>query len=365
MIEVYGPAVVGSLIELEPVEESGARLHGVISGPELTRPGRGQVNLIVNRRWVQPRGLLAAVEGAYRPLLPRGRHPLLTLSIDVPSGEVDINIHPAKLEVRLRNERPIGAALGRMIRDALGSRPIEWREPLSFGRAALDPLHELGESPSSWDEDRLIVTPYLPPLRLIGQVQRRLLMLEGTDGMYLVDQHRAHERIIFERLAAHHAHLATEHQALPEPLLIELRPAQVARFARRLDEFAGLGFQFEEFGGRAFLLRAAPLLPGVLQAIDGTATRESAVLGEPDDLIPALLSLVDDDDDSAEAWRERLMVSLACRTAVRRGRELDRPLMLALVDALGHTSSPAVCPHGSPLLLHLSGSLIERQFDWR
>ena len=254
------------------MEVPGARLSGVMSGPELTRPGRGQVNLIVNHRWVQPRALLAMIESAYRPLLPRGRHPVLTLSVETPPETIDINIHPTKLEIRLRDEKVIGSALGSMIRDALGNRAVQFREPLSFGRAALDPLPGLREESEGWDDQRLIVTPSLPPLRLIGQVQQRLVLLEGAEGLYLVDQHRAHERILYERLMSSRMGLAPEHQALPEPILIELRPAQVARFARRMGDLAALGFECEEFGGRTYLLRSTPVLPGVLQSLDGRAS---------------------------------------------------------------------------------------------
>jgi len=365
MVEVYGEAVASSLIALGPVDCAGARLYGVVSGPEVSRPGRGQVNLVVNRRWVQPRGLQSLIETAYRTVLPRGRHPLATLVIESPPGRLDINIHPSKLEVRLRDERAIGSALGDMVRDALGRRPMPLREPLEFGRAVLNPPRFAQEERESYDEERPIVTAALPPLTLIGQVHGRLLLLEGASGLYLVDQHRAHERIIFERLKASHDSGGAEHQALPEPLLIELRPAQAARFGRRLRDLEALGFHCEEFGGRTFMLRATPVLPGVFQSLAGTAPSDVDSIGEADQLVSTLLSLVSDDDGDAESWRERLLVQLSCRTALRRGRTLDRPTMRALVQALGNSNSPAVCPHGSPLLMHLSGSLLERQFDWR
>ncbi len=220
----------------------------------------------------------------------------------------------------------------------------------------------IGETRAGYDEQGPIVTPGLPPLRLVGQVQDRLLMLEGPEGLYLVDQHRAHERILFERLATAHGESGPESVALPEPLLLELRPAQVASFARRLDDLASLGFECEVFGGRTFLLRAAPVLPGVLPSPEGAAL---AGLGQPDEMVATLLGLTDEEAGEGESWRDRLLVRLACRTAVRRGRPLDHPAMRALVEGLGHTSAPAVCPHGSPLLMHMSGTLLERQFDWR
>ena len=247
------------------------------------------MTFIVNGRSVQPRGLQSLVETAYRTVLPRGRHPLATLVVEIAPDRVDINIHPAKLEVRLRDERAIGAALGEMIRGALGRRPLPLREPLEFGRTLLDPPNSIREEREGWDEERPILTPNLPPLTLIGQVQGRLLLLEGASGLYLVDQHRAHERIIFERLTASHPDVGAEHQVLPEPLLIELRPAQSVRFARRLGDLSALGFHCEEFGGRTFLLRATPILPGVFQSLSGTPLGSSQPLGEADQLVSTLL----------------------------------------------------------------------------
>ena len=363
--EVYGPAARAALLPLGPVEVAEARIAGVIAGPELTRPGRGQVNLIVNGRWVQPRGVLPALEAAYRPLLPRGRHPVLAATIETAPGMIDPNVHPAKLEVRLRHERAIGAALAELVRQALGRRPIPLGVPFATGLAALDAdaaANGIGEERAGWEDVAPIVTANLPPLSLIGQVQDRLLLLEGPAGLYLVDQHRAHERILFERLAGIHDAGGAEPAALPEPLLLELRPAQVASFGRRLDDLAALGFRCEAFGGRAFLLRDAPVLPGVLAGPDQAGL---AGLGEPDGLVETLLSLADEDAGEGEAWRDRLLVRLSCRSAVRRGRILDRPAMRALVEGLGNTGAPAVCPHGSPLLMHVSGSVLEKQFDWR
>jgi DNA mismatch repair protein MutL len=136
----------------------------------------------------------------------------------------------------------------------------------------------------------------------------------------------------------------------------------VKAFGHRLDQLAALGFECEVFGGRTFLLRSAPLLPGVL---DRDAGNPLSGLGEADELVPTLLALTDEDAGDGETWRERLLVRLSCRTAVRRGRPLDRAQMLGLVMGLGNTDAPAVCPHGSPLLMHVSGELLVRQFDWQ
>lgn len=366
LIDVYGHAIGGSLLPLGPITIGGARCRGVLAGPEVTRPGRSQINLIVNGRWVQARTIAHALETAYRPLLPRGRHPVLALVIETAPDRVDVNVHPAKLEVRLRDERALGAALGDLLRNALGRRPLDLDLRPVTGIDALRHDAILAEETIPYDDAGLIVTPSLPPLRLLGQLRARLLLLEGDAGLYLIDQHRAHERIIFERLVAAAGAPAPEPVPLAEPLLLELRPSQLARFSRRLDQLAALGFTCEVFGGRSFLLRTAPVLPGVVPDREGNGGLAPLTgLGHPGALAATLLAIGDEEAGEGETWRDRLLVQLSCRTAVRRGVPLDRAAMRALVLGLGHSASPAVCPHGSPLLMHVGSNLLERQFGWR
>src|SRR5919107_887637 len=168
LAETHGHALSGSLVALGPVEAAGATIQGAIAGAEVTRPGRSGVTLLVNGRPIYGRALQSALEAAYRPLLPRGRYPVLLLAIEVDPRGVDVNVHPAKLEVRLRDEREIAAAMAELVRDTLGRRPLRLRwEPLT-GAAALarDAETALAETPSLWDDTSPIVTPGLPSLRL-------------------------------------------------------------------------------------------------------------------------------------------------------------------------------------------------------
>jgi DNA mismatch repair protein MutL len=367
--EVYGHALVGSLVPLGPTDVAGATIRGAIAGAEVTRPGRSGVTLLVNGRPVFGRGLQSALEATYRPLLPRGRHPVLVLTVEIEPRRVDVNVHPGKLEVRLRDEREIAQAMAGLVRDALGRRPLRFRwEPLS-GVAALarDAAAAISEAPEVWDDASPIVTPGLPPMRLIGQVSGRLLLLEGEAGLYLIDQHRAHERILYERMRATYATVEgglhgppAEQVALPEPLLVEVGIPQATALNRRIPELHALGFTLEEFGGRAFLLRAVPPMPGVLPGGSLAGLSDASVLAN------ALVLAADEAEiaGDGETWQERLLVRLSCRTAVRRGRTLDWPAMRALVEGLGNTGAPAVCPHGSPLLMHVGAETLERQFGW-
>lgn len=361
LIELYGPTLADALRSLGPLEVAGARLTGLVSSPDLTHSNRNHLHIIVNGRWTQPRTLLASLKAAYRPLLPRGRHPILGLVIDVDPRAVDVNIHPAKLEVRLHAEPEIGQAASELLRNILARTPR--RFVFTPPTQLLDPLRStaaVSEPDTRYAEESLdapIVTPALPPLQLLGQLQMRLIVLEGPDALYLVDQHRAHERILYERLRDSQV-TQPDLALLPEPILIDVRPADVERFASWLDRLATLGFHCEPFGPRSFLLRPIPTLPGVVPGSDPLAG-----IGEPKELGLSLLTLLDE-SDANEDWRDRFLVQLACRTAVRRGKPLSRPALRALVEALGQTSAPAVCPHGSPIVLRVEADALASQFRW-
>jgi DNA mismatch repair protein MutL len=393
--EVFGAAVAEALHELPPLTVGEARLSGYLSARHVTRPNRSGIVLLVNRRWVEARALLQALEAAYRPLLPRGRHPIAVLACTLPPHAVDVNVHPAKTEVKLLHGAALAEALGRWVREALGRSAAQPAADLDLGLSQLTrhgTLREAGGAPAGWrvaeqrewpslaaagswrpalpsapshgdrppevtaalrvaeDEGvrgrRLTGAGSLPPLRLVAQVQQALLLCEGPGGLYLLDQHRAHERVLYERLRAQHGP-ATASEI--EPVVLELRPADAARLASRLPQLAALGFQCEWFGGRSFLVRAAPAWPSG-DAVVGAAS-----------LSAALTEAAAEEGD----WQDRLLISIACHSALRRGVPLSWEAMEALLAELDTVAAPAVCPHGSPLILHLSEPFLTRQFRWR
>lgn len=408
---VYGPQVARALTPLPEVEAGGARLWGVLGGPQLHRPSRKQLSFFVNGRWATPRNLAEALEAAYRPFFPRGRHPVGALFLELPPEGVDVNVHPAKAEVQLLHERPIAEALAGAVRETLGRYRVA-KGNAGFQLAALRALPTgelaalrglptadlaLAEERAPWDaapwaaapDDaaaRLaalppIAGPYLPPLRFLGQLRDALLLAEGPDGLYLIDQHRAHERIIYERLLAglasgrsgrvggvgqgesaggssgvgsggEDAGRAPERKAEAvapepiEPIVLELGPLQAALLDDRLPELAEVGIVCESFGGRSFLIRALP------------------ALGEHEDVREALPWLFEELVEDDEGWRERLMVNLSCRAALRKGRPLTTAQARGLLTGLASCATPAICPHGSPIILHLDEALLTRQFGW-
>jgi DNA mismatch repair protein MutL len=193
----------------------------------------------------------------------------------------------------------------------------------------------------------------LPELESLGQFDNTLIVAQSADGnLYLIDQHRAHERILYERLLSRRQTRAVEGgasgQLLLEPLLIELTPLQARTLAARLDELAGVGLELQPFGGAAFLARALPSAPGAAQRAAGFA-RELAQ---------------DAAEEEGDDWLDHVCVSLACRSAIRRGQPLSLPEQRALLADLRAASVAAVCPHGSPLAIYHSRELLTRVFGW-
>lgn len=348
---VYGDEVDGALFAIEPVEAAGARISGLVGSRGLTRGNRTGISLFVNGRYVRPRPLLLAVEDGYRRVLPRGRHPLGAIFLQMPPADLDVNIHPAKLDVRLRHEVAVCAALANAVERAYGRNAdvVTVREDLTLsGRQRRLPglARRVAEDQPVWGWGEGAALPQsaaLPAMRLVGQVNDALIVAEGEQGAFLIDQHRAHERIIFERLQQR---ASEERQALFEPAIVELPSGEAARLTERLPALDALGFACEEFGAGRFLLRAMPATEELRELAGGfpELLREAAAAG----------------DD----WQQRLLATIACRSAIRKGRPITPAEAQDLVRRLGEVRSPAVCPHGSPVLLHLSGPFLARRFEW-
>jgi DNA mismatch repair protein MutL len=353
---------------LYPVEASdGAhyRIQGYIGNRVLAQPTRQYVMLFVNGRPVQIRALQEALEQGYRSLLPRGKHPLLALHLMIPPEEIDANVHPAKLEVRLACEETVGAALTQAIRSILERSPahpetMRFPGPALANQRRLPGPHRHGlrvaESAEGYHAGSAPTgTPEaISSLRPLAQLQQAVILAEAPDGsLYLIDQHRAHERIIYEHLRHTYAGCSHEGQEealnahmLLEPVIVEMKRHQAELLEQRLPMLRGLGLECERFGGRSFLVRSVPSGEGAEQ------------------LASHLHELVTMAAEDSADWEDHLLIALACRSALRRGRELGPGEQLALLKALANTAAPAACPHGSPILLHYSRSFLIDKFDW-
>jgi DNA mismatch repair protein MutL len=343
------------MLPLGPIQIGQVVWSGFITGRHVTRSSRHHITLLVNQRNVHSRGLLAAFEQAYRPLLPRGRHPIAVLFLSLPRTRIDVNVHPSKAEVKIIDEAAVAAALQTGVRELLGRSlghggpdDPELDASFAFGLTQLE-LPAIDRRPrivaEGGPEWHMATRRRLRQMRVAGHVARSLILLEDEQGVYLIDQHRAHERAIYELLLQQHVE-GRAGQMLLEPLHVELSQVQISRLEPRLPELAALGFACEWFGGRSFLVRSIPVLP------------ETAELPM---VIDGLLELATEDDSD---WQHRLLTSVSCRAATRRGRSLTLEQCRELVALLAETESPAACPHGSPIILHFSEQFLERQFQW-
>lgn len=403
---VYGAAVARSMVRVDADPAAAFAVEGLVSSPELSRSSRNYITLSVNGRWVHSRRLMFAVEQACHGYLPERRFPVAVLEIKAPLGDVDVNVHPAKAEVRFLREDLVFSELQRAVRGALAGRahvrpvspaggteghpaPHVWgrgadapapaavpgqppqtaaqrglaaaapwpppetpgassfqRTPMSFDKPPA------GESGATLTDAGTTHRQVLPVLRVVGQAHETYILAEGPGGVYLIDQHAAHERVLYEDLCRRAASSSIESQPLLEPETVSLAPSHAAVIEEQAASLSAAGFVIEPFGPRTALLRAVPKL---------LADRGQ---GRPVDWLTRLL------DDAAErgrkdSWQDRLLYTLACHGAVRAGRRMTPDESRALIQQLEQAENPHTCPHGRPTMVHLTSGQLEREFGRR
>lgn len=376
---VYGAESAAAMLPVDHHEQA-FTVSGLAGPPSLHRGNRSAISVFVNGRWVQSRPLVFAVVDAYQSQLPGGRFPLAAVHISLPDDEVDVNVHPAKAEVRFRDERAVGRAVRHAIQLALeGSRPVAWTTVAAPAGSPAGVLAAAGRDPAppkalrgpepvqaTLELTRRNMTPAPPPpspaaadtqrgvlplLRVVGQMGATYIVAEGPDGMYLIDQHAAHERVVYDRLVAGKEATRGEDavQPLLEPVLLDLEAPLVAVLDEHRDSLHRLGLETEAFGDRSILVRA---LPAGFGALD---------LGAE---ITRLLEKLQSETRVQDAFG-RAAATVACHGSVRAGMPLAMDEMRRLIEDLERTTAPRTCPHGRPTLIHMGTEAIERQFGRR
>ena len=401
---VLGHDVASRLI---PVtwEERGGRIEAWLSPPDQTRANTQGLYLYVNGRPVRDRLVRHAVLEAYRDWLPRGRYPVVVLEITLDPAEVDVNVHPAKWEVRFAEPRMIHSLVRHAVREAMSGRthliapsPDRSRaltadsvaEPLASApestRFVDDAVVTSGKSPSAGAADWLFAGERggtlaeegpnaskgsadplegeraLSSLPLLGQMLASYLLLEAEDGLILVDQHAAHERVLYERLRENWLEGAVPKQGLLIALTIELDPLAVTALGEDAALVEALGFEVERFGEAAVVVRAIPallsgqdparLVEDLAQELSASEAGAGAASGDgPDRASTRLLPAMD-----------RLFATLACHSARRFGDHLPIEEQRAILEGLDSIPWAQSCPHGRPVARRISRSEIERRF---
>jgi len=356
-------------------------LSGLVSRPQIQKLNRNSVYLFVNRRLVRDRILLHAIQEAYRNLLPAHCFPVALLFLEMPFEEVDVNVHPSKVEVRFRHQSFVHDFVRDVLRECLtATRPVSTfpsgatRAPEPLGRsvppaagarayAAADAFRPTEALPApqeqafrfdsaapeaaAWTQPPVVSvneTPAQPgnselaELRPLGQIRESFVVAASPKGLWLIDQHAAHERILFERFLAQQESGAVESQRLLMPLVLRLTPAQQAVWSEVARELAAAGFETEPFGQNTVAVKAAP----------------SGVRAE--DVEKLLHELVETLEKEArglspEALRNKIGASVACHAAIKINTPLDSRKMEWLLAGLAATKFPMSCPHGRPVVL--------------
>ena len=424
LYQVMGTQILEQLLEMTPVErqvlmagvpDSGpeeetageaprVRVHGFVSRPDVQKLNRNNIYFFVNRRLVRDRLILHAITEAYRNILPSGVFPVALIFLEVPPSEVDVNVHPSKIEVRFRH----GNFMHDLVRDSirqtlLATRPVA-SFPMSrsmpaarFAGEAADVADTLAEEPplmrgyvpppevslpSTHGTTRefhlsplrleprpqrlpldAALSPYAPmaaqpgsespatqayaiqsprelPLDLqpLGQVQESFIVATNGEGLWIVDQHAAHERVLFDHHVRMRQQRKVEAQRLLMPIIVELKPEQQVIFQTIADELVANGFEVEPFGQRTVAIKTAPAeIPAdevdklLLEVLESASQGGAAI--------------------SLEVLRGSIAASISCHAAIKINMALDRDKMDWLLQALGKTECPMTCPHGRPTVL--------------
>ena len=413
VFQVFGTEMLDELIALgvcekqltapseppDPPDQKTFRLTGFVSRPQVQKLNRNSIYIFVNRRLIRDRLLLHALSAAYYNLMPSGCFPFALLFLEAPFDEVDVNVHPSKTEVRFRHQ----SFVHDLVRDAVRDRLIESKPVPSFPvsprpagaaqAAAAMPLSDASLLLAQADADvgqpdfALVASPaptarldfsqaapievtgaapHFPPtpisdpppieslasigeLRPLGQVRDSFIVAAGPDGLWIIDQHVAHERVLFERVLRERAHGAVERQQLLVPMVIRLTPEQQIRFARLADELAAAGFEMEPFGRGTVAVKTAPA--GVSAPDIEKLLYE--ILDTPESELRSLTS---------EDLGRKVAASIACHAAIKINTPLDHRKMNWLLDELAKTDCPMSCPHGRPIVLRYSMKEILKAF---
>jgi len=394
--------------EYQPPEPGSLRISGFISKPELQKLNRNSIYIFVNRRLIRDRLILHAISEAYRNIIPPTSFPVVLLFMEMPAHEVDVNVHPAKTEVRFRQQSLVHDFVRDTIRntlvhsrpaagflDALSANPhatpslMPSVSPLPGSPEVVEPgpapdggkAAEFTLSPpelppqevhlpfaegdgaalmrgdaSAPDPERMLENEAVPSLNALaslkplGQLRESFILAVNDEGLWIVDQHVAHERVLFEKILREREVERVQRQQLLMPMLIDLQPHQMVLFARIAEELERNGFEAEPFGPRTIAVKAAPV---------GLAGKE---------LERTLMEVLEQTEREAqsqnlETLRTRIAASIACHSAIKVNMPLDAKRMEWLLAELAKTEHPTSCPHGRPIALRYSWKDIQKAFQ--
>ncbi|MBK9750003.1 MAG: DNA mismatch repair endonuclease MutL [Chloroflexi bacterium] len=372
IVNALGLDHLKNMVEVDDTHNDIA-IYGFASAPSLNRADRSRITLFVNGRYVQDTGLTHAVVQAYHTLLMTGRYPIAILMLTLNPEDVDVNVHPTKAEIRFRDHDAAFSAMQRAVRRAIiggaqtptmrGQAPqyhqfeeqqrleLPMESPGQHARQRMQPDYaENDDDPTAIPIGLGQPTQprTLPMLRVVGQIAASYIVAEAPAGMYLVDQHAAHERILYEQFMAEYTRQKTVAQLALTPESVQVAPAEARLIEEKLPLLSELGFQLEPFGPNIFIVRA---VPAILSDV------------EPSELIRGIIDdLEQGNKPGMESIEDKIVMRVCKQAAVKAGQVLSYEQMQGLIRQLERCQSPLTCPHGRPTMIHMSNDRLAREF---
>lgn len=377
---IYGTDLAKELLEVQQ-EKEGLSLHGFISKPYHARNDKHQQTFFVNGRWIKNLDLVKAVYEGYHSLLFVNRHPIFILRLQLDPTKIDVNVHPQKSEIRIEQKELVQEFIAKAVKDCLQEHQLlptikmETQEQIisefqqnnrniknpnyqnrsyafeSSTQAQLTIKENSAASYGSEANNLEAQKPSFPELRLLGQIHKTFFVAETQSGVFFIDQHAAHERVMYEQLMAQLSQGNISTQQLLTGEILELTAAEAVLCRQFQDQFAEIGFQVEEFGSNSFLLKTAP-------AVFGRQQVKSLFL----EMLHFWTEEFAENKNKVHELREIIITRMACRAAVMAGEELTIGHMEKILAQLRETQLPYTCPHGRPTLLKTTAEELEKKF---
>lgn len=335
---IYGKAVGSQLISIKN-DNGRIKVQGLISIPEYSRKDKRMQTFLINKRPVTTRTIQEAVYNGYSAWLGIGRHPFVVLDIELPPESLDVNVHPSKLEVRMLLTSAIEEAVTSAVKEALSSRTIRTAQTVSDKPVSLKDFVFVADK-----HEPLRTEEPIDRIRIIGQIKNTYVIIENHEGLVILDQHAAQERVLYERFAAQFDSGSIMKQELVEPIIAELAPQDSVILEANLDKVRRFGIDLEAFGKNAYLIRRIP-----------SSFPRQAASGIFSDVIDSLTA-----KDSKELQEK--LIKKACKAAIKANTPLEIAQIRQLIADLYKCKQPQTCPHGRPTMLLYSLHDLERMF---
>ncbi len=353
LASIYGVRIMCEMLHVDSKNEQ-IQIKGLIGKPSIKRSTRQQITVIVNKRYIRSNTITQSILEAYRGLLPTGRFPLAALHINVDTKQIDVNIHPAKTEIRLLNEKEICSHVRQSLRKALQTSLIIPREADRQNRFDLV-LPETAAAASEYKQEEFLLEPsaeypgvaLFPSLQVIGQLHPTYILCRGEEGLYLIDQHAAHEKVLYEKYLSGFSE-SLNSQMLLTPCPVHLGPAESQKIMGHTDFLSDSGFEIDYLGGNTIFLRGIP---------DNFPTTDAEAY---------LFDILDYLSGANAADRRDLLLHLAartaCRLAIKSGTKMSLDEMQELLKKISSAENPYTCPHGRPTLVLYPYKELTRRF---